>query len=202
MLATGNQRPRFVGAADHTVVMRCVFFTFLVALMGLPAHAFAQGGANDGEAVIQNALSAAPPAVAEGATVADFGGQVLREGNNGWTCMPDMPDVPNNSPMCLDRPWLEIIDAWMNKRKPDYTGVAISYMLQGDMPVSNTDPFAKGPVSGNEWIQVGVPHIMVAVSDPALLDGLPTDPQNGGPWVMWKGTPYAHIMIPTVPRTQ
>ncbi|CAN5199080.1 hypothetical protein BH23GEM4_BH23GEM4_21330 [soil metagenome] len=202
MLATGTQRPRFVGAADHTAVMRRILFPLLVALMGLPAHAFAQGGASGQEAVIQNALSAAPPAVAEKATVADFQGHVVREGSNGWTCMPDMPDVPNNSPMCLDKPWLEVIDAWMNKRDPSYTGVAISYMLQGDMPVSNTDPFATGPASGNEWIQEGVPHIMVAVSDHALLQGLPTDPNNGGPWVMWKGTPYAHIMIPTVPRTQ
>jgi hypothetical protein len=25
---------------------------------------------------------------------------------------------------------------------------------------------------------------------------LPTDSKNGGPWVMWAGTPYAHLMIP------
>lgn len=41
---------------------------------------------------------------------------------------------------------------------------------------------------------------MIVVSDQELLEGLPTDPENGGPWVMWKDTPYAHIMIPTVPR--
>jgi hypothetical protein len=40
---------------------------------------------------------------------------------------------------------------------------------------------------------------MVIVPDPAQLDALPTDPQNGGPWVMWKGTKYAHIMMPTAP---
>ena len=21
------------------------------------------------------------------------------------------------------------------------------------------------------------------------------DPKSGGPWVMWKGTPYAHLMV-------
>jgi hypothetical protein len=31
------------------------------------------------------------------------------------------------------------------------------------------------------------------------LSALPTDPNNGGPWVMWKGTPYAHIMVPVGP---
>ena len=30
--------------------------------------------------------------------------------------------------------------------------------------------------------------------------GLSTDPHNGGPYVMWKGTPYAHIMIPVADR--
>ncbi len=37
---------------------------------------------------------------------------------------------------------------------------------------------------------------MILVPDPALLDGISTDPWNGGPYVMWKGTPYAHIMVP------
>jgi hypothetical protein len=157
MLATGNQRPRFVEAADHTAVMRRILFPILGALMALPAHAFAQGRASGQEAVIQNALSAAPASVAEHATVANVDGTVLREGTNGWTCMPDMPDVPNESPMCLDKGWLEVIDAWMNKREPDYTGIAIAYMLQGDMPLSNTDPFATGPAAENQWMQDGIP---------------------------------------------
>jgi hypothetical protein len=29
-----------------------------------------------------------------------------------------------------------------------------------------------------------------------ILKGLSDDPFNGGPYVMWKDTPYAHIMIP------
>ena len=102
--------------------------------------------------------------------------------------------------MCLDDAWREVIDAWMHQRMPNISHVGISYMLQGDLPVSNTDPFATAPTPDNQWIQEGVPHIMVVVPDPYLLEGLSTDPHNGGPWVMWKGTPYAHIMIPTIPR--
>jgi hypothetical protein len=37
---------------------------------------------------------------------------------------------------------------------------------------------------------------MVIVPDLALLEGIPTDPKTGGPFIMWKGTPYAHIMVP------
>lgn len=169
-------------------------------LLLLPTAVSAQGGDASVDARIRSALSAAPESVAEHATVADFDGTVLREGTNGWVCMPDMPDVPNNAPMCLDANWRELIDAWQNQREPQYKGIAISYMLQGDMPVSNTDPFATGPTAENQWIPAGDPHIMVAVSDLTMLEGISTDPDNGGPFVMWKGTPYAHIMIPTVPR--
>jgi len=47
----------------------------------------------------------------------------------------------------------------------------------------------------NEWSH-HPPHVMIAVPDLKSLDGLSTDAKNGGPWVMWKGTPYAHIMAP------
>lgn len=202
MRETTSEAQGAVSFSNFTIGTRLTLLPILMALVALPAHAAAQAGARTQGAIIQSALSAAPASVAEHATVANMDGTVLRKGTNGWTCMPDMPDVPNNSPMCLDKSWIEVIDAWMNKRKPNYAGVAISYMLQGDMPVSNTDPFATGPVAGNEWIQVGTPHIMVAISDHKLLEGLSTDPHNGGPFVMWKGTPYAHIMIPTVPRSK
>jgi hypothetical protein len=154
------------------------------------------------EAQIRNALSAAPAEVAAIATVSTFDGTILREGSSDWVCFPDMPDVPNNTPMWLDATWRKVIEAWQNRREPNYEGIGIAYMLQSDMPVSNTDPFATAPTPDNEWIQEGVPHIMVLVSDHEMLKGLPVDPDNGGPWVMWRGTPYAHIMIPTVPRTK
>lgn len=155
------------------------------------------------EGRIASALSAAPASVSAVATLMDWEGNVLREGTNQFTCLPDNPEVPNNSPMCLDPPWLELIDAWMNRREPSYDQVGIGYMLQGDKPVSNVDPFAEGPTPDNQWMEDAGPHIMIAVPDPALLEGITTDPDNGGPWVMWKGTPYAHLMLPAPkPRTK
>jgi hypothetical protein len=29
-----------------------------------------------------------------------------------------------------------------------------------------------------------------------MLKGIPSDPDQGGPFVMWGDTPYAHIMVP------
>jgi hypothetical protein len=37
---------------------------------------------------------------------------------------------------------------------------------------------------------------MLIVPDPAMLEGITTDFNLGGPYVMWKGTPYAHVMVP------
>jgi hypothetical protein len=66
-------------------------------------------------------------------------------------------------------------------------------MLAGDSGASNSDPYATEPT--DDWV-VGGPHLMIIVPDPSMLEGIPTDPENGGPWVMWKGTPYVHIMVP------
>ena len=83
----------------------------------------------------------------------------------------------------------------MSKKDPPTKGSGIGYMLKGDKGVSNTDPFATAPTATNQWI-VAPPHIMVLLPDPAQLDAFPTDPHTGGPWVMWKGSKYAHLMVP------
>jgi len=176
----------------------------VVAQNARPSHdaaqaAAAQPAASD-SALIAGALSAAPASIANGATVVNHDGRVLRRGTSDWVCMPDLPDVPNDTPMCLDAPWREVIDAWMTKREPSVTRVGFGYMLQGDLPVSNVDPYAKAPTATNQWIQAGGPHVMVLVPGARLLDSLSSDPANGGPFVMWKGTPYAHIMVPTSRR--
>jgi hypothetical protein len=50
----------------------------------------------------------------------------------------------------------------------------------------------------HEWV-VSPAHVMVLYTEPKMLDAYPTDPKNGGLWVMWKGTPYAHLMVPVAP---
>ena len=176
--------------------MRRASLTFLALFLTLASSLLAQ----DKQKKIQSALSAAPASVTEKAKVMDWDQAVLRDGSNGWTCFPDMPDSAGNDPMCLDEPWLNWVDAWVNKKQPNITRMGIGYMLQGGSPESNTDPYASGPTSDNEWMTEGAPHIMVLVPNAAALAGLPTSPKAGGPWVMWRGTPYVHIMIPTAKK--
>ena len=151
------------------------------------------------DAMIKDALAAAPPTLVDKVTVVDWDGNVLREGTGSYTCFPTPAQLQGSAPMCMDGPWMAWADAWSQKKDLTNEEIGISYMLAGDEGASNIDPYAEGPTPDNEWIVEGA-HIMLVVPDAAMLESFPTDPNNGGPYVMWKGTPYAHIMIPIGPR--
>lgn len=152
---------------------------------------------------IANAMSAAPAAIAKHATVMDWPDmpsgkpRQLRAGTNGWVCYPSSSggEVAVQDPMCLDKEWQKWGEALMSKTTPKVSGTGLAYMLRGDKGASNTDPFATKPTATNQWV-VAPSHVMVLYGDLKMLDAFPTDPKNGGPWVMWKGTPYAHLMVP------
>lgn len=177
--------------------MRRIIWPVVVVLLLSPAAVLGQA-----EKQIASALSAAPASIANDATVTDLDGNVLREGSNGWTCLPDNPEAEGNSPMCLDDQWLKFVHAWMNEEVPTYDRMGFGYMLQGGEPGSNVDPYADGPTADNEWMdKPGPPHLMLVVPNDEWLDGLPTKPM-GGPWIMWKDTPLVHVMIPTTGKSR
>jgi len=151
---------------------------------------------------IANAMTAAPSSIAAKATILDWPARdgdkpaVLRAGSNGWSCLPDMPDTEGNDPACLDEPWMQWVQAYMAKTAPKLSRVGIGYMVApGGGWASNTDPYAMKQTADNHWGH-HEPHVMIVVPDVKSLEGMPTDPKNGGPYVMYAGTPYAHIMAP------
>lgn len=154
------------------------------------------------QAKIQSAMSSAPASIAESATIMDWpaeeGGEMimLREGSNGFTCLPDMPATSGDDPMCLDEPWMKWMEAWMNKEDFKTDKMGFGYMLQGGSPGSNIDPYATEPTDDNEWLTGEIPHLMILVPHESTLEGLPVTPDQGGPWVMFRNTPYVHIMAP------
>ncbi len=98
--------------------------------------------------------------------------------------------------MCNLAQWDTLLGAVMSRQPVDVKEFSISYMLAGEgdaIGVSNTDPFASEPTDDADWVKEG-PHLMILVPDPAILKGLSTDP-NDPVYVMWKDTPYAHIMV-------
>ena len=149
---------------------------------------------------VASAMSAAPAAISDKATIvqaqADGSMKTLREGSNGWTCMPDSPATPGPDPMCMDANAAKWAQAWIGKKEPPQGTVGVMYMLGGGTDASNTDPYATKPTTENEWVSTG-PHIMI-VGSKDVLAGYPSGakPETAAPYVMWAGTPYAHLMIP------
>ncbi|WP_258006747.1 hypothetical protein [Vibrio diazotrophicus] len=145
--------------------------------------------------LVKRAESAAPSDITSTATILAVDGTVLREGTSDWVCYPGIPLMPGDlHPMCVDSVWQDFLKT-ASEGKPFVTSsMGISYMLQGDANVSNANPMATDPNNGDVWVKEG-PHLMIAVPK-YLLKDLSEDPYNGGPYVMWKDTPYAHIMVP------
>lgn len=171
--------------------------TVMVSVMVMQSGTVVAGESAD--AKIARAISAAPAAISAKATVMDSDGTVLREGSNGWTCMPDtMPG--DKAPMCNDALWAKLLKAIGSKAPFEADGIGISYMLQGDLGagVSNSDPYHPDPKSADDYTETG-PHLMIVVPK-ELLKGITDDPSTGGPYVMWGDTPYAHIMVPVADK--
>lgn len=152
--------------------------------------------APDDAATIASAETAAPAAIAAGATIYGPDMRVLREGGNGWWCMPDDPGAPDPDQMCGDANAMERLRALIEGRDPPEGKVRIGYSFMGAAVASIATPFAPAPASEEGWIWAP-PHIAV-FNDPAALEGYPhePDPEASRPFVMGYDRPYAHLMLP------
>ena len=150
------------------------------------------------EGMIASAMSAAPQAVSQNATIITMDEKMqirtLRKGTNMWTCMPDGPS-PGLDPMCVDKNGLEWVNAWMHHTNPPSGKLGFGYMLMGGSDASNDDPFAMTPSAGQSWVDTG-PHVML-FNIGNQMEGYPAshdDPKQ--PFIMFPNTPYQHLMIP------
>ncbi len=177
---------------------------YFMSLIGLLFLFACNGGSNDDsasslaladdkEAMIANAESAAPASVTANATVKAPNGTVLRKGSNSYTCYPQQEII---GPMCNEAVWDDLIGSMLNKKSFAPDKFSVSYMLAGEGSAignSNSDPYASEPDKSDDWVKEG-PHLMIIVPDRTMLEGLSTDP-NDPVYVMWKDTQYAHIMV-------
>jgi len=144
---------------------------------------------------IARAMSAGPDNVSRSARIIDTDAQgkriVLREGNNGFTCMPGNSKVVGEPPMCVDAASMQwFADAKAHKPKPTNTVPGITYMLAGATQRSDSDPSD----STSMPIEVGAHWMIMWPFDPKTT-GLPTTHRPTGAYIMWAGSPYAHVHI-------
>ena len=144
---------------------------------------------------IARAMSAGPEDIARSVRIIDTNANgntvVLREGGNGFTCMPGNPNVIGEPPMCVDAASLQwFADAKAHKPKPTNTVPGITHMLAGATQRSHSDPNDKASPA----IHVG-PHWMIMWPFDPKTTGLPTTHRDQGAYIMWAGSPYAHLHV-------
>jgi hypothetical protein len=147
------------------------------------------------EAKINRAMSAGPPSVSAKAKIVEMDDKgkmnVLRDGNNGWTCFTGHQGVIGDNPECDEEAALQwAMDLAAHKPKPSNTKPGVVYMFAGGMDWSATDPLATRGTPIQE-----PPHWMIMWPFEPKASGLPDRVKSTGTWIMWAGTPYAHLMI-------
>jgi hypothetical protein len=152
-------------------------------------------GDNPTQIQIARAMFAGPPEVAKAARIVGTDAQgkmvILREGNNGFICMPGNPKVVGEPPMCVDAASMQwFADAKAHRPKPTNTVPGITYMLAGASQRSDSDPNDTTSMP----IDVG-PHWMIMWPFDPKTTGLPTTHRPTGAYIMWAGSPYAHVHI-------
>ena len=97
-------------------------------------------------------------------------------------------------PACADANSMEWVKAVIAKTTPpDKIGI---YMLAGDTGTTNHDPHQRD--TRLHWVQTG-PHVMI-VGPVREMMGYPRSldvADANQPYVMFPGTPYEHLMLPT-----
>jgi hypothetical protein len=171
--------------------------TSLLAQAGTPSKEATEEFARD-------AREAAPARIADQAGITRMGpkGKVtpVSQSRNGFTCTL-LPDG-NNSPACADeRGFAWLVAAFSQQPKPppaDRPGIA--YMAKGGVHFETSDgAIVMAPGAGTREVDEP-PHWMILWPFDSASTGLPTRPNAGGTYIMFAGTPFAHLMVHQDPK--
>jgi hypothetical protein len=189
------------------LALRLLFGLFIASVMTtgvLAAEPHQKGSRNDIKGMTQDqliklALSAAPWHIAKDATVmvpgADGKMVEAKKGTNGFTCIPDIDGMPKPDPMCGDAASMQWANDLMGGApKPTNTAPGIAYMAQGGWHFEKDGTILMKNEPGAKAVQEP-PHWMVFWPVDAKASGMPSMPTAFGAYVMFDGTPYAHVMI-------
>lgn len=144
------------------------------------------------------ALSGAPSHIAKDAGVmiyaADGKLTEVKKSGNGFTCIPTVMNLPEPDPMCMDAAVHQWMTDLINQApKPTNAVPGIAYMARGG---SHYEKDGTVVMSGEgAKIVSEPPHWMVMWPFDAQTTKLPTKPNPSGVYIMFAGTPYAHLMV-------
>ncbi|MGI9629171.1 MAG: hypothetical protein ACR2QM_20275 [Longimicrobiales bacterium] len=180
----------------------------LTTLVVAAGCAGAQAQVPNPEEQVAQALVAAPSDKAEAARVmgyADDGSVVeIRAGTNDLTCLADNPADERFSASCYHEslePYFargRSLNAEGSPREDRYR-IRFEEMSAGTLPspvMSATQYIFDGAWdSASQTAEGSVRWVIYVPGATPESTGLSTQPVDGGPWIMFPGTPGAHIMI-------
>lgn len=197
------------------MIVRILLSILTVCALTLPIPSFAAGKQASKPGTVKEvkamssseqttlALSAAPPSISKEAGVMVYGedGKLTetKKSENGFTCIPTVMNLPDPDPMCMDAAAYQwMMDIMNNAPKPTNTVPGIAYMARGG---SHFEKGGKVVMSGDgAKIVKEPPHWMIMWPFDPTPTKLPTAPNPSGSYIMFDGTPYAHLMVYQDPR--
>ena len=123
---------------------------------------------HENDALIEHAMAAAPAAISAEATIMLYDGTVLREGRNGWTCMPGFKSG-NDDASCNDAAWTHYFftDKDGDGKNAEINATGVSYMLASDPPISVSCPAPPSRISSPAPpFRISSPEFPLSVSFP------------------------------------
>lgn len=145
------------------------------------------------------AQTAAPSHISKDATIMVYGddGKLVeaKKGSNGFTCIPAIENAPEPDPVCMDpavQQWAS--DFLSGAPKPTNTVPGVAYMAKGGYHWMKDGKALLKEEPGAKLVKEPA-HWMIIWAFQAEAAKLPTHPNPGGAWIMFEGTPYAHLMI-------
>ncbi len=155
--------------------------------------------------LIEMARSAAPARISADASVMVQGpdGKLkeVAKGTNGFTCIPDTDAQEVADPMCGNAAAMQwATDLLEGRPAPTNTEPGVAYMAKGGwhwekdgkILMDAKTPGAKRVREPSHW--------MIFWPFKAKETLLPVMPGKFGTYIMWEGTPYAHLMIYQNPK--
>lgn len=208
----GPARPRFPRRA-----VRIPLEATLVALLAAPALLSAQLGVDEvvlngktAEWLVSSAVLAAPSSLRDGAEVRAWTPHdrlvTLRPGTNGLICLADRPGDERFAAACYHEGLEPFMERGRELSRAGVSGTARNEARWAEIragalpmpdaamvynlgfPTDDFDPATVDPATGGRL------HAIYMAGATPESTGLPATPGDG-PWLMFPGTPSAHVMI-------
>jgi hypothetical protein len=178
-------------------------YIFTILLLVIASQAYSQ--VKEAEVQIAETLRALPEALRDEAAVIGYnqaGEQIeLRKGSNDMICWADDPELSNDKGKIYIVCFPKSLEPYMTRiRKLRLNGVSNVYdslSTEIEFGLINIPKLAvRYTLRGHSHegaLPLTIIHVPYATTEST---GFSSEIDNFRPWLMWEGTPHAHIMVP------